>query len=172
MVRTCNGTELQPQDYVGGRCPSYDDLPHYSGCRIHGPKEEDVVTPPMVEPHRRLHFCPDLQRAMESVHYIADHTRRYEDQMSNICRDSFHEELKNSTLNKLRLKMIFSVSQWPRMKSVAVFRSISGHDCLREHLCRINRDLDLFIPFVIFTKKWTCLTCLLFLGHQSGSATE
>ncbi|GFY53286.1 uncharacterized protein TNIN_88181 [Trichonephila inaurata madagascariensis] len=82
MVRTCNGTELQPQDYVGGRCPSYDDLPHYSGCRIHGPKEEDVVTPPMVEPHRRLHFCPDLQRAMESVHYIADHTRRYEDQMS------------------------------------------------------------------------------------------
>ncbi|GIY60087.1 uncharacterized protein CDAR_38701 [Caerostris darwini] len=83
MVRTCNGTELQPpQEYAGGRCPSYDDLPHYSGCRIHGPKEEDT-TPPVVEPHhRRLHFCPDLQRAMESVHYIADHTRRYEDQMS------------------------------------------------------------------------------------------
>ncbi|CAN7982904.1 unnamed protein product, partial [Ixodes hexagonus] len=27
----------------------------------------------------RLHFCPDLQRALESVHFIADHTRRYEE---------------------------------------------------------------------------------------------
>ncbi|XP_015907399.2 acetylcholine receptor subunit alpha-like isoform X1 [Parasteatoda tepidariorum] len=89
MVRTCNGTELQPQDYVGngsgGRCPSYDELPHYSGCRIHGPKEEDVAQ--MHEPLRRLHFCPDLQKAMESVHYIADHTRRYDDQMGQVKED-------------------------------------------------------------------------------------
>ncbi|XP_054716348.1 acetylcholine receptor subunit alpha-like isoform X2 [Uloborus diversus] len=79
MVRTCNGTELQSGEYAGSgtRCPSYDDLPHYSGCRIHGPPKEEEPPPP-----RRLHFCPDLQRAMESVHYIADHTRRQEDQMS------------------------------------------------------------------------------------------
>lgn len=29
----------------------------------------------------RLHFCPELQQALESVHFIADHTRRYEDQI-------------------------------------------------------------------------------------------
>lgn len=87
MVRTCNGTELQPQEWAGARCPSYDELPHHSsGCRIHGsPREEPPL--PMADPPRRLHFCPDLQRAMESVHYIADHTRRYEDQMSQVKED-------------------------------------------------------------------------------------
>ncbi|XP_037517519.1 acetylcholine receptor subunit alpha-like [Rhipicephalus sanguineus] len=32
-------------------------------------------------PGMRLHFCPELQRALESVHFIADHTRRYEDHL-------------------------------------------------------------------------------------------
>ncbi|GFS82533.1 acetylcholine receptor subunit alpha-like [Nephila pilipes] len=72
----------------------------YGGCRIHGYagkkatdvpstdedgssssiQEAEASPPPGVT--MRLHFCPEFQRAMESVHFIADHTRRYEEHIS------------------------------------------------------------------------------------------
>lgn len=58
--------------------------------------------------------------------------------IKNIFRDSFREELKSRNLNKSWLGQILDVPQWPRKRSVAMFRLISGHDCLRKHLCRIN----------------------------------
>ncbi|XP_054721817.1 acetylcholine receptor subunit alpha-like [Uloborus diversus] len=63
-------------------------------CRIHGyaPAKDDdegsslSVPEPEASPASgqtlRLHFCPEFQRAMESVHFIADHTRRYEEHIS------------------------------------------------------------------------------------------
>ncbi|XP_013773976.1 acetylcholine receptor subunit alpha-like [Limulus polyphemus] len=104
MIRTCNGTELRDYNSQRDSFPrrnSYDteyapEL-NYTGCRIHGPSvrslatmgspmtseqaiiQEQERTPPGV---RRLHFCPEFERAMESVHFIADHTRRYEEHIS------------------------------------------------------------------------------------------
>ncbi|GIY77269.1 acetylcholine receptor subunit alpha-like [Caerostris extrusa] len=74
----------------------------YGGCRIHGyagkaaaaaeaPNTDDDASSTSTQnpegtsqPGRamRLHFCPEFQRAMESVHFIADHTRRYEEHIS------------------------------------------------------------------------------------------
>ncbi|CAL1263594.1 unnamed protein product [Larinioides sclopetarius] len=103
MTRPCNGGDSQT------RRTSYDlefgeQVPHpsqqYGGCRIHGyagkkatdvPNTDDdgssssiqnaeASPPPGIT--MRLHFCPEFQRAMESVHFIADHTRRYEEHIS------------------------------------------------------------------------------------------
>lgn len=93
MIRTCHGTELKEYSFHhSDSCPvkrAYDTdyAPDYNGCKIHGtaahPEDDTVV-------HReadsslsgKLHFCPELQRALESVHYIADHTSRYEEEMN------------------------------------------------------------------------------------------
>ncbi|KAK8762259.1 hypothetical protein V5799_026475 [Amblyomma americanum] len=44
-----------------------------------GRRHPSPPSPVVAGPGMRLHFCPELQRALESVHLIADHTRRYED---------------------------------------------------------------------------------------------
>lgn len=76
----------------------------YGACRIHGyagkaatsdagntdddgssssaQNAEASSSPPPQGITMRLHFCPEFQRAMESVHFIADHTRRYEEHIS------------------------------------------------------------------------------------------
>ncbi|XP_022245113.1 acetylcholine receptor subunit alpha-like [Limulus polyphemus] len=103
MIRTCNGTELKDynsQNDSYSRRQSYDmeygSENSYPGCRIHGNGghvHAAVPNPmmsgePMVQERergpglRRLHFCPEFERAMESVHYIADHTRRYEEHIN------------------------------------------------------------------------------------------
>ncbi|XP_022253630.1 acetylcholine receptor subunit alpha-like, partial [Limulus polyphemus] len=103
MVRTCNGTELRDfnsQSEPYSRRQSFDaefgpDI-NYPACRIHGSggHMHAAMSSPMtseqamMQEHercpgmRRLHFCPEFERAMESVHYIADHTRRYEEHIS------------------------------------------------------------------------------------------
>ncbi|UYV69607.1 nAChRa3 [Cordylochernes scorpioides] len=76
LVRTCQGSELHAES-----CPRYDPPP----CRLHGPlgSQADEDSPDRSPVGlRRLHFCPEFQRAMESVHYIANHTRRYEEEMN------------------------------------------------------------------------------------------
>lgn len=55
------------------------------GCRIHGPS--NTMELPILEEQspigqRRLHFCPEFQRALYSVHCIADHTKRYEEHIN------------------------------------------------------------------------------------------
>ncbi|XP_076336496.1 nicotinic acetylcholine receptor alpha4 isoform X1 [Tachypleus tridentatus] len=104
MIRTCNGTELRDYNSHGDPFPSRNSYDgdcgselNFTGCRIHGPtartlaplgspmtseqamNQEQERSPPVV---RRLHFCPEFERAMESVHFIADHTRRYEEHIS------------------------------------------------------------------------------------------
>ncbi|XP_054706520.1 uncharacterized protein LOC129216334 [Uloborus diversus] len=64
--------------------------------------------------------------------------------IKRIFKDTFHEELKNRNSNKPWFELILNVPNWPRMKSVAMFRLLSGHDCLRKHLCRINVVPDPF----------------------------
>ncbi|XP_013775687.2 acetylcholine receptor subunit alpha-like [Limulus polyphemus] len=103
MIRTCNGTELR--EYNSQNDPystrqscdeEYGSEINYPGCRVHGngghvhasmsnPMTSDQA---VMQEHercsgiRRLHFCPEFERAMESVHYIADHTRRYEEHIN------------------------------------------------------------------------------------------
>ncbi|CAN7980015.1 unnamed protein product [Ixodes pacificus] len=109
LVRTCNGTELRDASSSQGSPrgsfeAAFEELQqHEPACKLHGtfrpPRQstrvaadadpEDAApspgnlpgrpSPPPPAPGMRLHFCPDLQRALESVHFIADHTRRYEE---------------------------------------------------------------------------------------------
>ncbi|XP_076322511.1 acetylcholine receptor subunit alpha-like [Tachypleus tridentatus] len=98
MVRTCNGTELRdysshPNSYEA----EFENEVSFTGCRIHGPAARTYVPvgSPMTSEQtmnqeqerplhgvRRLRFCPEFEKAMESVQFIADHTRRYEEHIS------------------------------------------------------------------------------------------
>lgn len=59
-------------------------------------------------------------------------------------RASFFQELIFKNRNKPWIEQIREMPEWPRKKSVAIFRLISGHDCLRKHLYRINVTPDSF----------------------------
>lgn len=111
LVRTWNGTELRGGSSPSSPQEIFERdfvREHEPTCRLYGlsreppypsrgmtepadsrdlpgqpPGRPSRQVPPVVTPTpaMRLHFCPELQQALESVHFIADHTRRYEDQI-------------------------------------------------------------------------------------------
>ncbi|XP_064471220.1 acetylcholine receptor subunit alpha-like [Ornithodoros turicata] len=108
LVRTCNGTEFREASSGESATPtrehSFQASPvheermyHDPACQVHGARPhrrqptDDTIPPfptgrpspppPACHTARRLHFCPELQKAMESVHFIAEHARRYEDEL-------------------------------------------------------------------------------------------
>lgn len=57
-------------------------------CEGDSPCCECGVPPPPYKPVRRIHFCPEFLRAMENVQFIADHTRKSEEDVdvSLLCQ--------------------------------------------------------------------------------------
>lgn len=103
MTRPCNGEGQTVPRRTSFEAEFGEQTPQssqYGACRIHGytgkgasdvPTTDDegstssIVNAEASPPPgltMRLHFCPEFQRAMESVHFIADHTRRYEEHIS------------------------------------------------------------------------------------------
>ena len=59
---------------------------------------------------------------------------------------SFLQEFKLKNRDKIWLKQILEIPEWPRKKSVELFHLISGYDCFRKHLHRINVSFDSLCP--------------------------
>ncbi|KAL3253724.1 hypothetical protein MRX96_054503 [Rhipicephalus microplus] len=90
VVPSCNGTDSARDPYATASTSASPGPGFEEGVYL---REEDPIVckgtvvhhhlRPLVggAPGMRLHFCPELQRALESVHFIADHTRRYEDHL-------------------------------------------------------------------------------------------
>lgn len=115
LARPCNGEGQSVPRRTSYEVEFGEQMPQssqqYGACRIHGysgkgtsdvPTTDDdgssssvhnaeASPPPGLT--MRLHFCPEFQRAMESVHFIADHTRRYEEHISVSQHDV--QNLKN-----------------------------------------------------------------------------
>lgn len=58
---------------------------------------------------------------------------------SYLMLEAYHKQRdKNKQETRMCIEQILKISEWPRKKSVTIFRLISGHDCLRKHLYRIS----------------------------------
>ena len=65
--------------------------------------------------------------------------RRTATNIHHMVREAFHANLQEQTKNKpWKDKLPTNVPEWPRKEAVAIFRTITGHDCLGKHLHRLG----------------------------------